>query len=116
MSGPNYSSRRSKLVRKFKSAGIDALLISGEANVRHLTGFTGDSTWLFVSKAKTIIISDSRYTTQIANECEGLDVNIRDARKPMSVAVADIVKKAKPKVRSPLTKAFARPRLKAWQG
>ena len=97
MSGPNYSSRRSKLVRKFKSAGIDALLISGEANVRYLTGFTGDSTWLFVSKAKTIIISDSRYTTQIANECEGLDVNIRDARKPMSVAVADIVKKAKPK-------------------
>lgn len=97
MTGPNYSSRRSKLVRKFKSAGIDALLISGEANVRYLTGFTGDSTWLFVSKAKSILISDSRYTTQIADECEGIDVDIRDARKPMSVAVADVVRKAKAK-------------------
>ena len=62
MSGPNYSSRRSKLVRKFKSADIDALLISGEANVRYLTGFTGDSTWLFVSKAKTNQVRIPRYS------------------------------------------------------
>lgn len=97
MSGPNYSSRRSKLVRKFKSAGVDALLLSGESNVRYLTGFTGDSTWLYLSKSTSVLISDSRYETQIASECEGLDVDIRDARKPMAVAAADVVKKARPK-------------------
>ena len=95
MPGPNYSSRRTKLVRTFKSVGVDALLVSGESNVRYLTGFTGDSTWLYLSRSATILISDSRYTTQIANECGELDVDIRDARKSMSVAVAAVVKKAK---------------------
>ncbi len=94
--GPNYSNGRSRLVRSFKSAGVDALLVTGLANVRYLTGFTGDSTWLYLSKSAGILISDTRYETQIANECEGLDVEIRDARKPMKVAVAEIVKKAKP--------------------
>ena len=97
MIAPNYSSRRGKLVRSLKSAGVDALLVSGESNVRYLTGFTGDSTWLYLSKSATVLISDSRYTTQIANECPELDVDIRDARKPMSVSTSAIVKKAKTK-------------------
>ncbi len=95
MPGPNYTSRRNKLLKSLKSAGVDSLLVSGVSNVRYLTGFTGDSTWLFLSKSNTILISDSRYTTQLANECAGIDVDIRDARKPMTVAVAAVVKKAK---------------------
>ncbi|MCP4508012.1 MAG: aminopeptidase P family protein, partial [Fuerstiella sp.] len=95
MSGPNYKSRRSRLLRAFKTVGIDGLLLSGESNVRYLTGFTGDSSWLYLSKADAVLLSDSRYETQIANECSGLEVDIRDARRPMSVAAADVVKKAK---------------------
>ena len=98
MSGPNYTSRRSRLVKAFKSAGVDSLLVSGVSNVRYLTGFTGDSTWLFLSKTNTILISDSRYTTQLANECREIDVDIRDARKPMAVAVAAVVKKSNVKL------------------
>ena len=97
MSGPNYNSRCAKLIRTFKSEGIEGLLVTGESNVRYLTGFTGDSTWLYVSKTKTILISDSRYTTQIANECPDMDVDIRDARKPMGDSVAEVLKKAKVK-------------------
>ena len=95
MPGPNYTSRRSGLLRAFKNIGIDGLMISGESNVRYLTGFTGDSSWLYLSKTARVLISDSRYTTQIANECSGLDVDIRDARKPMSVAAAEVVKQSK---------------------
>lgn len=97
MSEPNYSSRRSKLVRSFKSAGIDALLVSGESNVRYLTGFTGDSSWLYISRNTTILISDSRYQTQLQDECPDLDVDIRDARKPMTEAVAAIIRSASPR-------------------
>lgn len=97
MTGPNYSKRCDKLIRSFKSQGIDGLLISGESNVRYLTGFTGDSSWLYVSRQKTILISDSRYSTQIADECSDIDVDIRDARKPMNRAVADVLKKTKHK-------------------
>ncbi len=95
MSGPNYSSRRSKLIRSLKAANVDSLLISSESNVRYLTGFTGDSSWLLISKSATVIISDSRYTTQLANECGEIDANIRNARKPMHEAVAAVVRKAK---------------------
>ncbi|MFY9253748.1 MAG: Xaa-Pro peptidase family protein [Fuerstiella sp.] len=95
MSSPNYVGRRNKLAKALKEAGVDSILVSGVSNVRYLTGFTGDSTWLFLSKTDTILISDSRYTTQLKNECGELKVDIRDAKRPMSVAVADVVKKSK---------------------
>lgn len=92
MSGPDFSTRRNKLVRSLQSAGADALLVSGESNVRYLTGFTGDSSWLFVSRDTTVLISDSRYSTQIGDECPGLDAEIRGVGQSMSEATAKIVK------------------------
>lgn len=94
MTGPNYSSRRSRLIRSLKSTGAEALLVSGLSNVRYLTGFTGDSSWLFLSRSATVLISDTRYETQIADECGDLDVEIRNARKPMTDAVVEIARKA----------------------
>ncbi|MEZ6128273.1 MAG: Xaa-Pro peptidase family protein [Planctomycetaceae bacterium] len=95
MTGPNFASRRLKLLRALKSADVDSLLVTGLSNVRYLTGFTGDSTWLLLSRSATVLISDSRYTTQIADECADLDVDIRDARKPMSEAAAGVIRTAK---------------------
>ena len=89
MSGPNYGARRKRLVRSFKEAGIDGLLITSEANVQYLTGFTGDSTWLFVGRKESVLISDTRYTTQIARECSDVEVVIRDASKTMLVSCSD---------------------------
>jgi Xaa-Pro aminopeptidase len=65
---------------KFREAGIDGLLVTGQANVRYLTGFTGDSSWLLVlSGHPPVLLSDTRYETQLADECPGLAVEIRDA-------------------------------------
>lgn len=94
MSGPDFQTRRNKLIRSLKSAGVDALLVSGESNVRYLTGFTGDSSWLYISRAATVLISDSRYSTQIGDECPGLDSEIRGVGKSMSDATAKVVKAA----------------------
>lgn len=92
-SNPNYSSRRRKLVRAIKKQGLKALLITTETNVRYLTGFTGDSTWLLITPSEEILLSDTRYTTQIENECEGLEVIIRDSRSPMIETTATVVEK-----------------------
>ncbi len=97
MSGPDFASRRKKLIRSLKPAGIDGLLVSSETNVRYLTGFTGDSSWLFVSHGSTVLISDARYSTQITNECPGLDAEIRGVGKSMSEATAKIVRQSKSK-------------------
>ena len=45
-----FSQRRDKLVRRFAEEGIDALLITSVSNVTYLTGFTGDSSFLILTK------------------------------------------------------------------
>lgn len=94
MSAPNYGARQKRLIRLFKEAGIDGLLITSEANVQYLTGFTGDSTRLFVGKKETILISDTRYTTQIARECSNLEVVIRDSSKTIQTSTAEVLNAA----------------------
>ncbi len=92
MTGPDCSARRKKLIRLLKTADVDALLVTGETNVRYLTGFTGDSSWLYVSSGATVLISDARYTTQIAQECPGLDVHIRGVGQSMTAAAAGVMR------------------------
>jgi Xaa-Pro aminopeptidase len=92
---PNYQSRRNRLLRKMRSANVDAVLISSVTNVRYLSGFTGDSTWLLLSKNSAVLISDTRYETQLATECAGLDVEIRDAGSTMNASVVRMAKRLK---------------------
>ena len=97
MATNRHASRRSKLLRAIRKEGADAILVTNEKNVSWLTGFTGDSTWMLLSKSNAILLSDTRYTTQIANETSGqnLSVEIRDAGGTMLKTVEKILKKAK---------------------
>jgi len=90
-----YIQRRKNLLPILKAEEVDALLVTGETNVRYLTGFTGDSSYLLVGKSITLMLSDTRYSTQLADECPGLDVHIRDAGEKMQQAICKAVKKAK---------------------
>lgn len=47
---------------------LDALLVSNLANIRYLTGFTGSSALLFVSRAEVLLVTDFRYETQVREE------------------------------------------------
>ena len=94
---PSYQARRTKLLREMRKANVDGLLISGLANVRYLTGFTGDSSWLFLNSANCILLSDTRYETQLADECPNLDVEIRDSGSTINELTAKVVAKAKSK-------------------
>lgn len=100
MNSPNYELRRNKLLRKLreqKESAVDSLLITGAANVRYLTGFTGDSSWLFLAAANTVMLSDSRYETQLADECAGLETAIRDASSTINEMAAKVIETAKVK-------------------
>jgi len=89
---PDFEGRRRKLVRKLRGAGLDALIVSAESNVRYLTGFTGDSTWLLVSRQHITLISDTRYETQLADECPDVPAVIRDAGSTMNASVEKVAK------------------------
>ena len=86
-----YASRRDALLAALRQTEADALLVTDERNVRYLTGFTGDATYLFLSPTATRLVSDSRFETQIAEECPGLDAHVRTQRTKMVEAVAEVV-------------------------
>jgi Xaa-Pro aminopeptidase len=56
------------LLESLTAAHVDALLVTGLANVRYLTGFSGSSALLLVSQRDTVLITDFRYQTQAADE------------------------------------------------
>ena len=98
MNGPNYEVRRGKLLKRLresKEVSLDGLLVTGLANVRYLTGFSGDSSWLFLNPTTAVILSDTRYETQLADECSGLDVEIRDAASTINDLAAKVFTKAR---------------------
>uniref|UniRef100_A0A7C4QT10 Aminopeptidase P family protein n=1 Tax=Schlesneria paludicola TaxID=360056 RepID=A0A7C4QT10_9PLAN len=75
-----FAARRSRLCAAVKKAGLEALLVGHPPNVTYLTGFTGDSSHLLLGPRRALLISDSRFETQLAQECPELPVAIRTAR------------------------------------
>lgn len=69
----------------------DAMLVGAGANVRYLTGFTGDSSALIVSADRAVIVSDFRYAQQIEEECPGLEARIRPVEQTLTRAVAEAI-------------------------
>lgn len=86
MNPATYEKRRTQLRRALKRQGVPALLATHVPNVTYLTGFTGDDSFLYVGPQEAVLISDPRYETQIADECPGLDVEIRPPGVSMTAA------------------------------
>lgn len=67
--------RLERLLELMKEKDIDGLLVSTESNVKYLSGFTGDSSFLVVSSKGCMFFTDGRYIEQAENEChEGIEV------------------------------------------
>ena len=80
--------RRRRLVRGFDKAGIDAMLVTTPANVRYLTGFTGEDSYLLVGRKLAILLTDSRFQEQARLECPALELYIRQGRMTDAVKAA----------------------------
>jgi Xaa-Pro aminopeptidase len=89
-----YEARRDALRSRLDELLVGALLISGESNVSWLTGFSGDSTWLVLGRELCLLVSDGRYATQIAEECPGIDVVIREPQVKLHEAGATGIQRA----------------------
>lgn len=60
--------RLAALADGIAAAHMDGLLVTGAANVRYLSGFSGSSALLFVTQRESLLITDFRYQTQAAEE------------------------------------------------
>jgi Xaa-Pro aminopeptidase len=90
-----FHSRRDKLRKLIERSGADALLVTNFVNVTYLTGFTGDSSYLLVTRSGEILLSDARFTTQLAEECPGLEALIRSPTTNLVSFVARAIKASK---------------------
>jgi Xaa-Pro aminopeptidase len=95
MPADRFANRQDKLIRKLRSADCEALLVSNVKNVSYLTGFSGDSSVLVLGPRHRILISDTRYETQLQEECPDLETVIRSNRQPMEEMIATVAKTAK---------------------
>ena len=96
MPAEQYPRRRERLLRGLREEhpGVGVLLVSGETNVRYLTGFTGDSTALLIGPDGCRLVSDSRFAEQIERECPGLDAAIRTAKTEAAEFTAEVLRTA----------------------
>ena len=73
----NFAARRERLWHAAAKEGLGALLVTNPINVTYLTGFSGEASYLILTKSKTLLVSDGRFKEQLAEECPGLDAYIR---------------------------------------
>jgi len=90
-----YSGRRERLRRWLRKARADALLVTDFTNVAYLTGFSGDDSYLLLDGRREVIVSDGRYTTQLDEECPGLDRFIRPTGMTMLEATTKVLRSAR---------------------
>ncbi len=90
-----YAARCDRLLKNLRKAGADTLLVTNYTNVTYLTGFTGDDSYLLVTPNGQILISDPRYTTQLEEECPGLELHIRPPGELMLEGIVKVLKRAK---------------------
>jgi Xaa-Pro aminopeptidase len=90
-----HEARCNKLRRLIKRSGADALLVTNFTNVKYLTGFSGGDSYLLVRPDAALLISDSRYATQLKDECPDLDREIRGPGVSMLKSVTKVVRRAR---------------------
>ena len=90
-----HQKRRDRLRRAVNKIGAETLLVTDFTNVTYLTGFTGDDSYLLLHGGGEVVLSDPRYTTQLGEECPGLDLHIRRPGTNMIQALTKVLRSAK---------------------
>jgi Xaa-Pro aminopeptidase len=72
----DHSHRIGLLRRRLTKAGLHGLLVTSLPDLRYLSGFTGSSAALAVTRRAARLFTDSRYTTQAAQEVSAAEIEI----------------------------------------
>jgi Xaa-Pro aminopeptidase len=88
----NYPAQRRDSVRHaFIEEGLGAVLVTQPLNVTYLTGFTGESSFLLLTRDRAVLVSDQRFTEQILEECPDIDAVIRPPVQTLYQATAEVI-------------------------
>jgi len=83
----NQSTRHQAALKLARQAGADGLMVTDPFNLRWLTGFTGGEGVALLAGRRRRLLTDSRYTTQAADEAAGFKI-VKFLRRAEEVAEA----------------------------
>ncbi len=63
-----------KVQELLKKLSIDAVIISNGNNMRYVSGFAGETGYIYISEKRHAVVTDFRYTIQAEMEAEGYEV------------------------------------------
>ena len=84
--------RISKLLARFDELDLDAVLVSSAYNRRYLSGFTGSSGYLIITKTARYMLTDFRYIEQGKEQCIAYEI-IDYYKKGLLDTIEDILLK-----------------------
>jgi Xaa-Pro aminopeptidase len=84
------ASRRRAALRRAAARKAQALLVSRPVDVRYLSGFTGEDSFLLAGRRWAVLITDGRFDEQAPRECPGIEIHVR--KGSMSEAIKDALK------------------------
>src|SRR5215472_13164447 len=88
-----FRHRRRALAGLLHQSRIDSLLVTHPANWFYLTGFTGESGALVISKKKATLVTDGRFVVQAKEETTG--VRIQEQKGTVFESAAQALRDAK---------------------
>jgi Xaa-Pro aminopeptidase len=94
-SDARFSARRDRLRRVLAESSGESLLVTNPVNVRYLTGFTGEDSYLLLSRKTEFLVSDARFEQQLSEECPELKVVIRPVDLPVPRAAAKLIRESR---------------------
>ncbi|UMZ73966.1 M24 family metallopeptidase [Natranaerofaba carboxydovora] len=68
-----YNKRKEKLKETLQAGDIEALLVTNPVNIRYITGFSGSSGIVIITKDKTMLFTDFRYIEQAKEQTKKLN-------------------------------------------
>lgn len=83
----SVSDRLEQFRIRLGSAGLEAYWLVKPANVRYLSGFTGDESTLLVTRDASILVTDSRFEEQAQEEAEVDEIVVRHKQMAKTVGM-----------------------------
>ena len=92
--------RINRVLEHMAKLQVDSVIIKDVTTIRYLTGFTGDSSLLYLDRQQGVLITDGRYTEQARNEMKFFKVLEYTPTGAQSIwaAAADLAKNAQAQV------------------
>ncbi len=71
-------------------AGNDAFLVTAPQDVGYLSGFTGEDSYLLLSRRWCVLITDGRYAEQARSDCKDIEIHTRTG--PITKAITEVLR------------------------